>query len=1559
MASIIREEPETMITPPATIMEEEQPATIMEAPATMEEQPATIMEEEPPATMEEPPAATMEAQPTQAFALPKTPEKTSEKPHANIQISYVFKDSAGINILSNPEVPNSGTFIAKSGSVSDITLSLVDVFEKILDRLKTSVNLSTATAATGKKTSVQQFSKFLLEAEKNIKAARSLAGRDNVAPVYEVMYNTILSPLMTTYSNIDSSGNISDAYIQSCFIGPSAIKAILDSGPLGETVLNAIDYRLLPCFNELAVNENDIIEYETIWASVTRDAPQQALIKTIDFWVGLEYCRVFQLVSSDIVGAINGLFPLRTIIDHTGFTGYINIPRGSGGQIGLDNKICVYSLFLYNVFVRHQQNFFNVKEQYGKLLQEFTTMLGASSDFLYSSGYQANIPQIQHSLTQLMRILETNTTGVINGSSADKSNKFIHLYNTYKIITLFAQFIDTHSAFFAKAIDTLNASYAEGDLVLHNSPNVTWLCFQLSRYQQTQKVYGKSEYVSASPEPPSKIIAFFNERKNQYCKYVQESRHIFQAEWYKALYKVYINEAFAGHDNNSFELTKVALDVFGSKKYKAAAAEAAAPAPSKSRGKAPKEVDKAEASTDEEQTRMEFSKFFTEFINNGTSYIGKPEQVIVKVLKESNCTVFSEAINVPDKSILWTVGRSAGIMINKRELGKKTKNETPKLPMNVTTVSLLDIITGQKGGENTINVVVDLAKYTPLPIINIRSVDQLQAIIPTSSPAEGSPAEGSDTETNADILLTNELLGKTVLKNLTVNTVYIPIISGIDAASFSKPNNARYSTGTITFPIDVGNGITMETTFKAGLDNTYVKDLYVYDHKSDAEPLFTVDAKIGKTLFATCLEFFYNKSESEKQTVGKICEQLNAKLLSVRDYTDLYDSGAKGKGKGKGQPLDKTTKFSFILKDKDGSPIKAVNTKSYKLFVQELLNTINPNIDPPKGYNDYYLFLEAAIPNINALHAPTLFTANSGLGNLWRQLINTIAGTDLLVAQAFIETIRILPNRIYETANGTGKVLDNCKIDIDKFINFIAQIQPKFPVSSTLTDAALQQAMSAEKITFCTCKIQDGQIHYKLVNKSEYMLDQFAGEMRDLQNAEFVAGLKSGLVLGAQMYDTAETAASLLMGISRQAKAAEAEYESDFDMGAESGAESGADSDFDMGADSDVDDTDMEEPPSPQKRKAAAVEAAAEAAATEVEAAAKKTRYASEWEIDIEIAVIEGNITEIQDFLSVTPVLLPLESENLKEKMRIAINHRVIESKQLQLVKYQEELASLERLKQMITQVKQGGGFGTVDNEDMTMIETELNQLAIEIAQLKAEEAELLVQLIAFTNGPISELEITKTAVLLGPTLFEKIAAALNLEKIAGYNKLFALNAGNVPFEANDEISTDPANTVLPAGTTLADFTDTIVTVKFVEGKFYMDSARKFLQSFLATYTAPSTVEKVEDVAAAVVEKVEDVTAQASATFEKVIDELTGTDKLTGTDELTGTDNAFDFTSSPPVSESVIAPAAGGSMKRTKKRRAHIKKVSKKKKNQHHRTINKKRTKRKGGKKPKKTKRRM
>ena len=612
-------------------------------------------------------------------------------------------------------------------------------------------------------------------------------GRAGVESTYNFLYEFIIK-LISAGKDSKNIGTLASSPLYSYFIGPSAIKAILDSGPLGEGVLSAIDNNLCSCFEKLSIVEQDITDYLKIFKELDKTswkATQSDIIKFIDFWIVIEYCRVFQLVSSDVLGAVNGFIPLRAIIDHTGFTGFITIPKGNGGVLGIDNKICAYALFLNDVLYGQSGGFLTGTDdvaEYLEMITLFTDQINASNIFLNRFGEKGH-ENIIHSVKSFIEVLKTKNDGSLRGEYVIKDDKFVMAYNTYKIITLFAAFIENNDSFFEKIIDKIKSSYDPKEDTNIKSPAIkssrawiTWVCFQLSRYQQTQKVFDKVTY-----DPPpipinndyKNIIDSFEERRIKYCSYIKKNRKKYLEAWYKSLQEVYINEAFAGHDNNSYELTLAATKAFG--------------------------------------VNSPISTWLKPFITPKANAKGNeiyredPEKVIKKILQETRCIPLLESYFSPDNIHNWALGNFGPKFINDREYDK-TKT---KFPVFNPTMEILDIITGIKGSglNSTTFIVVDLAKYVPDSISIQRSIEQVNT---------RDNIDTADDIFDANIFFRNKLIEKKIIDNITTSTVYAPIIYGVDAAAFKLPKDAVYITGELKLPIDVGNGIKMVITFTTG-----------------------------------------------------------------------------------------------------------------------------------------------------------------------------------------------------------------------------------------------------------------------------------------------------------------------------------------------------------------------------------------------------------------------------------------------------------------------------------------------------------------------------------------------------------------------------------------------------------------------------------------------------------------------------------------------------------------------------------------------------------------------
>jgi len=1516
-----------------------------------------------PAKMDESPEISADT-----FGLPIKPIPTEKKTDNINDISYAFYPSESVSydsVTGEITVPDertnmflttidNGHFKVKSGSVSNVTLSIADVIIAIMDKMQTirAADESTNTA----------FNDFVKKSTATLTTLKSkYSGRDNVEVAYRELFD-IASKLTEYNDKFGIPVGMTLQKIKSFFIGPSAIKAIMDSCPLGESVLDSIRFNLNSCFEGLAVDENEIQQFIDVYNTIPKSSKETAtgetatgetatgetsgmdldkkktwnttqneLIKSIAFWTEIEYCRVFQLISSDIVGAVNGLTPLRAIIDNTAFTGFINIPRGSGGQIGLDNNVCIYSLFLYNVFnvemgKRDSQNFFYMeKTKYYELIKNFREKINQSDEFIHTIYGTSNIQQIKTSLPTLMQLLKDESDGVLKGEKNVISNKFTHMFNIYKIITMFAQFIKVNEGFFTEARNALNASYTGiPDVTLENSTNVTWLCFQLTRYQQTQKVYEDVTDYSIPVEPKA-VIAYFEERKQQYCEYIknQENRNIFIKAWYKALSSVYFYEAFAGHDNNSAELVKFAIDVFGSSKYKAPEkkdvnAEAYKGEPSISR---PKKKDTSSTEGDDESgtvdlspnedeaQRLEFSQFFSQFVIKGGKFSEHPDKVIQQVLKISNCTIFSELIEFPEERILWVVGPNSGNMVDKRELG------SGKLPVKPPTVSFMSgIITAAKNGnESTICTTIDLAKYLTKELMTNRSEDIVGKLFP--------PSEKLSKEEES-ILFDNQLVEKslTLAISKNVNTFYVPRSSTVDEAAFDKPQSTIYSTGILRFPIDVGNKITMIVTFRVGIDEATIgtNELYTHTYISP-EQLFTFEEMKGdKSPYAVCLAYFYKKSKEGK--------------IPFDEFNKTFKLGPEKKGE-----IFSNLKYDEFNKTKKETKtivltLTATLYDRYKAFLKYLLAVIqNPEIDIKNKNKYYYLFLTVAIPSISSLQSKDIFTSGSGVGGLWRNLIFTIAGDNINVALNFIATIESIPEIYDNPDKAIKRNIDACKEYFTALFKLIKGTTPKFPARSPNIHSittALQVEFSKSEKTICLRTVENGRPVLKLASIEDILAS--SSVFKEIMEEERAKGRVSAME---------EVAPGQLMMISDETQSKQSIQQSI------------------------------------QTR--------------EVIASLKKLREGENPEGQnklprLDISNVEKLLTIAKSKLQETSSAIDL----LDSFFQNEDTEQLLQKKYVILTTLEEEIKIYESM------LRRSSGGGQIGGDDEADYE-ELYKLEEQLAELKAQLDELLINMVTFTTGPISDLEISKTAALLGPELFERIAQAQNQEIIEEYNKIFALNAGNVPFGENNEVAISDADIVLPEGMNIADLTDNeLVMVNYVDGKYNIESADKFFQSFLENYqdeptgvegalenvntvareTVAKGVETVKEAAANAGEAAANAASEAST---KVVEVATNVGEAVSnaTEQATkvvsdAVAEANEYIKPAGADSSAgnpIAAAAGGYKKQTKKKHNNIKKFTKRSKSNSKRSNSNKRsksnskskkyTRRKNSKKPKKTKR--
>jgi hypothetical protein len=107
------------------------------------------------------------------------------------------------------------------------------------------------------------------------------------------------------------------------------VKAIMDSACLGETVCVSILYGLCESMrNNPALLPNDNIpRLPQSFYTVNPPPLTTEDIEVLQFLLRMSYCDVFELVSSDVLGAVNGLYSVRAIHNSLPSVSYVSIPR--------------------------------------------------------------------------------------------------------------------------------------------------------------------------------------------------------------------------------------------------------------------------------------------------------------------------------------------------------------------------------------------------------------------------------------------------------------------------------------------------------------------------------------------------------------------------------------------------------------------------------------------------------------------------------------------------------------------------------------------------------------------------------------------------------------------------------------------------------------------------------------------------------------------------------------------------------------------------------------------------------------------------------------------------------------------------------------------------------------------------------------------------------------------------------------------------------------------------------------------------------------------------------
>jgi len=340
------------------------------------------------------------------------------------------------------------------------------------------------------------------------------------------------------------SGTQSFKTLTKALIGNLAfVKAIMDSACLGETVSISLLKSLC--------GYNKTQEYNTIIPTINIKSLTNIYNnygaegnELLNFLLEMSSIDVFELVSSDVLGAVNSCYTIRAIHDTLPFVSYVSIPKASGGQIGTDVDVFIFALIISNMLnylpqlpftIDNIEHFFNINEGKNIIMNHLLNIYGT------------NVPEedIFNKFIQDINDFRNNQNYFKGGIIRDFRNVNNNIIGNYFRITqcikgfgeiFYSQKNGQVPSVYTNIYNEIQNSYNSTGVVYTQLPeDIVWLSFQILRYIQVLRFKN-------------------NDFDNTFTTWF--------TEWYKALQKVAINEAFAGHDNKSIELLNLGIQVY-------------------------------------------------------------------------------------------------------------------------------------------------------------------------------------------------------------------------------------------------------------------------------------------------------------------------------------------------------------------------------------------------------------------------------------------------------------------------------------------------------------------------------------------------------------------------------------------------------------------------------------------------------------------------------------------------------------------------------------------------------------------------------------------------------------------------------------------------------------------------------------------------------------------------------------------------------------------------------------------------------------------------------------
>lgn len=480
------------------------------------------------------------------------PEIPNDSKNNNIEVSFVFDEPGKNYMVSNLKA------VAPSAALSDITKVSVDITAQALEELVQKSLLTQKTA------DISELSKMNLK-------------RDDAAPAYAKLYKywNLIQGIGAGKLKFQGYDDTQEIFGQA-LISATAAKAIMDSACLGENVLVYIDNDF---FEKTTITEAKLSDLINIYKRVGKNSErgEQYGLKILRFFLRMNYCPFFQLVSSDRLGAFNGLRTIELIMKTLPAVATLEIPKGSGGQTSITHEGYLMSIILDAVFTNN-----NIDSLFpGPTL----TALVRSGIELTDIVHQIKREVHDHGF-DVRQVISMAKEGIVKFDKHGGIEETIDgLDSNWGLVSWMTEFIPTFSEIFYKHIDRhletcLTAIKACYEYVSKQSLIVVvdefvWLQWQLQIYKTTQKVYGVQKMTGSeeieelseetgsakgpSVDSDSELQSLINDR-NKYKKALENQREAFSDGWIKVLSTVFRYEAFFGHDNKSKELLKLAVN---------------------------------------------------------------------------------------------------------------------------------------------------------------------------------------------------------------------------------------------------------------------------------------------------------------------------------------------------------------------------------------------------------------------------------------------------------------------------------------------------------------------------------------------------------------------------------------------------------------------------------------------------------------------------------------------------------------------------------------------------------------------------------------------------------------------------------------------------------------------------------------------------------------------------------------------------------------------------------------------------------------------------------------